>query len=198
VNLFGGLFFSHVEHVVGGDDAHHRAAGVSHGQGDAVILFERADDLVAVGRGGYRHQDPRLELADFHVWVSHHQVRQPQVGQQRAARVDDEQHVQRLAPPTVRTHVVQRLSRRHRRVQRQVLRRHEAASRVLRVAQKLPSDLQLVGLELLQRPLGHLCWQLLKQTSAVVGRHLVEHARQGIGAQRLNDLSLLVERQVLE
>jgi hypothetical protein len=133
-----------------------------------------------------------------HLRLGQQQAAQADDAQQGAGGVHDGQEVDRLGLLGALAHMREGFADGLLGVQREHLRGHVAADRVARVAEHRGGHGPLVGVQPAQEPLGDGGGQLVEQQGAVVGVEVADDVGDLRGAQRGDQLGLVLRGERLE
>ena len=168
------------------------------GSARAVVLAEHRDrGLLIVGR--LQRDEPAIhEVRDSAVERRQQELANANVVDQHALLVDDVDHVQRFAVLAMRADVVEHLAHGPLLADRDVVRRHQPADGLFRIAEQRQRDGPFRRREQRQQLAGGLGRQLLEEHRPVVRRHVVQQLGDVLLRHRLQQRLLRVVRQVLE
>ena len=187
-----------VDDVVDRDDADEDPFGIRHGQGEEVVLGHRLGDLVGrdVRRDG--PHGSRHGALEKRVVVGGEDVAHGERAQDALLLVDDVEVEERLGVAGDGPEALEGLAHGESRRERDEVRPHEAARRVLVVHEQLGHLFGRALFHELDEVPGVLALDLAEDVGRLVGRHLLEDLRSAPLGQVLDDLRLHLGLQLVQ
>ena len=197
-DILGGLFLDDIDYVVDGDDTDHTVLVVHHGHCRKVVFLENAGRFFLVGKGIDTDDIVIHDFPDDRIRIKNDEIAQRHCTDQHSLRVYYITYINSLGVKSDLADAVNRVADCHVFLQVDILDRHNASRRVLRISEQMVDILAGLRFGVLKDLLYNICRHLLQKVCSIVSHQVVDDAGCFFIGKRLDDVLLHLDLEVCE